>query len=484
MAERHNVPVRRDARVRHANVRRTARRHAITAVRPSPARVEAPEPDVWIPILDLELLEVLGSAIDPVLLRELDGLERCFLEPLVREPEVQSAVLFVPPPASPPRLDPAVESVGERLDAAVATGHHHRFLHWVILALALAVVVAGVPYFLQSPAQRRVTLDVDGASFARTTRAADVAGLLTAAGVDMAPGDLVTPRPGTTLRNGATVRVVRAMPVTVDVDGAVRPVRTTAKTVKRLRRDLGIPSAMVAVGAAERVHRNDLIVFRTQFDVTLVTDGIAGSLTSTSRTVGELLAERGVVFATGDQIDPPLDAPLAAGMAIMVTHTTADRVNEDSAVPFDVQERPDPALPEGTRRVVQSGADGIDRTTYQLTRDGDVVVAKQPLGTFRVRPPQPEIVAVGTQPIGGTGHQSGTATWYDTLHQPGTCAHLHLPFGTLVRVTDTANGASATCRVADRGPEEWTGHIIDLSPDVFEQLRPLSTGEIDVRLDY
>ena len=241
---------------------------------------------------------------------------------------------------------------------------------------------------------------------------------------------------------------------------------------------------MVAVGGARRVDRNDTIVFRTPFDVTLVSDGVAGSLTSTARTVGELLAERGVSFAAGDQIDPPLDTPLSPGLAVTITRTTAGRITEDTAVAYGVQERPDPTLPEGTRRVVQRGVEGIDRTTYQLTRDGDVVVAKQPLGTVRVVAPHPEIVVVGAQPIGGTGHQTGIATWYATLYQPGTCAHLHLPFDTMVRVTDIETGAAATCRVADRGPEAWTGNIIDLSPDVFEQLQPLSTGEIHVRLDY
>ncbi|MGZ8765268.1 MAG: ubiquitin-like domain-containing protein [Acidimicrobiia bacterium] len=448
-------------------MRQTARRHAINAVRPSPARVEAPEPGAWIPILDLELLEALGSQIDPMLLRELDGLEQGFLEPAAASPR-----------PGPVRRPPAAAT-------GVATGQHrHRFLHWLILVVALAVVAAGVPYFLRSPAQRRVTLDVDGASFARTTRVGDVRSLLTSAGIAVGPGDQVTPAPGAALRDGATVRVVRAVPVTVDVDGAVRSVRTTAKTVKRLRRELGVLSAMVAVGAANRLRRGDTIVFRTPFDVTLITDGVAGSLTSTARTVGELLAERGVSFAAGDQIDPPLATPLSQGLTITITHTTAGRVTEDTAVPFAVQDQADASLPEGTRRVVQSGVDGIDRTTFQLTHDGDTVVGRQPLGTVSVRAPRPEIVAVGTQPIGATGRQTGIATWYATLYQPGTCAHLRIPFGTMVRVTDTETGASATCRVADRGPEAWTGNIIDLSPDVFEQLQPLSTGEVHVRVDY
>jgi len=493
-----HTPVRRDARVRHVSVREVARRHAISAVRPSPARVNAPEPDAWIPILDLELLEALGSQIDPVLLRELDGLERAFLEPPAPEPvawpgpapqpsvQIQSTVAE-PVHAPVPTPAPAADPEPHRADPAPtpATGrHHHRFLHWLILVIALAVVVAGLPYFLQSPAQRRVTLDVDGASFVRTTRVDDVGSLLTAAGVAVAPGDRVTPATGSTLRNGATVRVVRAFPVTVDVDGEVRSVRTTAKTVKRLRRELGIALALVAVGAGQRFRGGDTITFRTPFDVTLVTDGVSGSLTSTARTVGELLTERNVAFAAGDQIDPPLETRLAPGLAITVTRTTAGRVTEDAAVPFDVQERPDPSLPEGTRRVVQDGVEGIDRTTFQLTLDGDVVVGKQALGTVRLQQPRPEIAVVGTQPIGGAGHQSGIATWYATLYQPGTCAHLTLPFGTMVRVSDTETGAAAVCRVADRGPEAWTGNIIDLSPDVFEQLRSLSTGEIHVRIDY
>jgi resuscitation-promoting factor RpfB len=455
----------------------------MTAVRPSPARAEAPEPDVWIPILDLELLEALGSQIDPFLVRELEGLELVHFEPA-------AAATATPITEAPP----AVELVAELLPlppppevvvgTAVAGQPHHRFMHWVILAVAMAVVAAGVPYFLRSPAQRRVTLDVDGASFARTTRLDDVGGLLTAAGVALSPGDQVTPAPSSTLRDGTTVRVVRAFPVTVDVNGAARSVNTTATTVKALRRTLGIPAAMVAVGAPDRLRRDDRVVFRTPFAVTLITDGMSGALTSTARTVGELLAERGVQFVAGDQIDPGLDTPLAAGLAITVTHTSAGRVTEDTAVPFAVQERPDASLADGQRRVVQAGVDGTDRTTYQLTRDGDTVVGKQALGTVHVSAAQAEITAVGTQPL-GAHQQSGTATWYATLHQPGTCAHLTIPFGTVVRVTDTDAGTSTTCRVADRGPEAWTGNLIDLSPDVFEQLQPLSAGVIaHVRLDY
>jgi hypothetical protein len=33
-------------------------------------------------------------------------------------------------------------------------------------------------------------------------------------------------------------------------------------------------------------------------------------------------------------------------------------------------------------------------------------------------------------------------------------------------------------------PEAWTGHIIDLAPDVFRRLAPLSQGVVRVNLQY
>lgn len=78
--------------------------------------------------------------------------------------------------------------------------------------------------------------------------------------------------------------------------------------------------------------------------------------------------------------------------------------------------------------------------------------------------------------------QSGKASWYEAA-PPGTCAHRTLPFGTMVNVTNTSNGRSVTCKVADRGPYV-NGWIIDLSKDTFSALAPLEAGVISVRLTW
>jgi rare lipoprotein A len=77
--------------------------------------------------------------------------------------------------------------------------------------------------------------------------------------------------------------------------------------------------------------------------------------------------------------------------------------------------------------------------------------------------------------------QTGQASWYGAAR--GTCAHPSLAFGTVVHILDTDNGRTATCVVDDRGPY-LDGRIIDLAPDVFDELASTSQGVINVQLSW
>ena len=81
-----------------------------------------------------------------------------------------------------------------------------------------------------------------------------------------------------------------------------------------------------------------------------------------------------------------------------------------------------------------------------------------------------------------THTDSGVASWFKAAE--GTCAHRTLALGTMVKVTGARNGASATCKVNDRGPTVETGRLIDLSVDVFERLADRDAGLIDVRIEW
>jgi len=53
----------------------------------------------------------------------------------------------------------------------------------------------------------------------------------------------------------------------------------------------------------------------------------------------------------------------------------------------------------------------------------------------------------------------------------------------MVNVTNTANGKSVRCRVADRGPYV-SGRIIDLEKALFAQLASPSAGVINVHISW
>ncbi len=75
-----------------------------------------------------------------------------------------------------------------------------------------------------------------------------------------------------------------------------------------------------------------------------------------------------------------------------------------------------------------------------------------------------------------------TASGERYSHQKATCAHLSLPFGSLVKVTNLSNNLSVVVRVNDRGPFV-ANRIIDLSQSAAEKLGFLLQGVVDVRIE-
>jgi rare lipoprotein A len=63
-----------------------------------------------------------------------------------------------------------------------------------------------------------------------------------------------------------------------------------------------------------------------------------------------------------------------------------------------------------------------------------------------------------------------------------TAAHPSLPFGTKLRVTNTATGKSVTVRVNDRGPYV-SGRVVDVSYSAAQALGMVHSGTANVKLD-
>jgi rare lipoprotein A len=84
---------------------------------------------------------------------------------------------------------------------------------------------------------------------------------------------------------------------------------------------------------------------------------------------------------------------------------------------------------------------------------------------------------------GATASELGIASYYLNPHYSGLiAAHKTLPFGTLVKVVNLANGKSATLKIVDRGPF-IRGRIIDVSPAAASALGFRGAGLAHVRIE-
>jgi hypothetical protein len=183
-----------------------------------------------------------------------------------------------------------------------------------------------------------------------------------------------------------------------------------------------------------------------------------------------------------DRVRPSPSAPLTSDRMIRFDAIDVRIRDVRLPIPYTTGTQYTDDLRPGQTRIVRHGVDGLMLERYRVRIvNGDVV--QRDLLTRRVLR---EAVAA-TRLVGRddavSGSQVGEASWYSFAPGSGlTAAHPWLPFGTVVTVTNLANGRTVQVVINDRGP--FGGRVIDLSNEAFVRLAPLSQGVCQVRLTW
>ena len=201
-------------------------------------------------------------------------------------------------------------------------------------------------------------------------------------------------------------------------------------------------------------------------------------------TAPDLLEAMGVRLHKLDRVRPSRQAILWSGMRLQVIRfrRVVETVTESD--PFTTLMQYSSDLPLGQSEILQAGVPGQAVRTYRVTYRNGREVARVLLSEDILSDPVDEVVLQGT---GGAVHgsQVGQASWYDFCRIEGDyAAHLTLPFGTVVTVTNLDNGKTVTVVINDRGPYGVEGRIIDLCDGAFAQIAPLSQGVADVQITW
>jgi resuscitation-promoting factor RpfB len=340
--------------------------------------------------------------------------------------------------------------------------------------LASVVLVGGLTYVA---IQKTVTLVVDqGRPEAVRTMSASVGELLDAQGILVGNGDLVTPPTQTSLADGMTVIVERGWldgitgPGPDDVGVWVMEGATAPHLMLASRSGEDWFSAGDPAGWSQRVSAN------------VVVKGKDHDVLTNADTVRELLSAMGITPDRDDRVLPSPRTPLKEGMHVRYDAIAFRTRDVRVPIPYTTSTTYTDTLSPGAVRLARAGVDGLMVERTQIKFVNGKAVATVVLSRTVLQE------AIAAQRVVGSEQrtqdtQVGEASWYSFAPGGGfTAAHPWLPFGTVVTVTNIANGETVQVVINDRGP--FGGRIIDLSDEAFARIAPLSQGVCQVRLSW
>jgi uncharacterized protein YabE (DUF348 family) len=353
-----------------------------------------------------------------------------------------------------------------------------RAIRWTTSLVVISLVVG----FVNLATKKHVTLVFDGRSHAIATTSGNVEQLLVGQGIRLTSNMRVQPSPTTRLSDGMTVVVSPAAAAPSGspdgqgvgvwvMDGATGDDATVVSQF-----------AETSVSAA-RVGRPPVVFVR------VVVCGKVHDVLTTAGTTGELLSAMGIQPDANDLVYPSLQAPLSNRAWVRFDRVDVSRGRRWTKIAFPVSTTFTNALAPGVVQVTRRGVPGLALLAYRTIRIDGHFYRRHVVGRLVRRQPVTETLLSGPAPstggsLGGR-HRSraGVASWYDPPWTGLTAASPWLPFGTHVTVTDLATGLSVVVVINDRGPFA-AGKIIDLSPEAFQVLSPLSRGVLDVRISW
>jgi uncharacterized protein YabE (DUF348 family) len=341
------------------------------------------------------------------------------------------------------------------------------------VALAGAVLVIGTGYLAL---QKNVTLVVDGRPEAVRTMSANVGELLSAQGIVLHAKDLVVPGPTTQLADGMTV--------VVDIDAIGAGMAPGAST------DVGVwvmeggdsPFAKLTAEPSENwFSASQPAGSSGTVNARVVVKGKDHDVLTNAATVRELLSAMGIDPDGRDRVLPSPRTPLHPGITVRFTDIEYRTRQMRVPIPHTTYTVYSQKLAPGQVRTIREGVDGVMLEAFRMKFvDGDVV-SRRLLSRRVIQEAVPTRRVIGHRNQ-STGTQVGEASWYDAPGTGLTAAHPSLPFGTVVTVTNLANGTSVRVVINDRGP--FGGRVIDLSPEAFSAIATLGQGVCEVRLTW
>jgi 3D (Asp-Asp-Asp) domain-containing protein len=128
-------------------------------------------------------------------------------------------------------------------------------------------------------------------------------------------------------------------------------------------------------------------------------DGQTYAIFSSAQTTAEVLANAGIILGELDMVTPGLDSPPNAGDTIHVVRVREESIVFDQEVPYQTIYQPSDELDLDTKSVLSSGLPGIKRQSTRIRYEDGVEVSRISEGEWMEQEPVNEVIGYGTRII-------------------------------------------------------------------------------------
>jgi len=211
-------------------------------------------------------------------------------------------------------------------------------LRMTVFTVTLAVLISVFAFNMQ----KSVAIVVDGKPTKISTYQTTVKNALKIAGIGANKEDKVIPSLDSKVTNGMTIRIKRAIPVSVLVDG------------------------------------KGLVIYTAE------------------KTIGDMFKTKGIAIKGSDIVSPTIQTPVIRNMKISVTRVAENTVTTTTRVAYKVLSKADKNISKGSVKVIRPGVDGVKEAQYKIIYKDGKETSRFLIGEILKKAPIDKIVAVGS----------------------------------------------------------------------------------------
>ncbi|WP_078378399.1 G5 and 3D domain-containing protein [Sutcliffiella halmapala] len=245
-----------------------------------------------------------------------------------------------------------------------------------------------------------VNVNVDGEEVSVRTHAKTVADILKELNISVHPEDHLHPSKNTKITDSMQIVWDPAKEVKLVMNNEEQMVWTTTKTVKELldQKDIKLTEHdKLNVNPSDSIEDKLVIEIEKAFQVTLNVSGEEQQVWSTSTTVADFLEQQEITLNDLDRVEPSLEELVANDSVVNVTRVEKVTDVVEEAIDYGVVTQNDSNLDRGKEQLVQEGQQGKVAKHYEVILENGKEVSRELVKEETLKESLERIVAVGTK---------------------------------------------------------------------------------------